>query len=301
MKKLFNIFHNYSLITLLILVITGCSNKVYEFRVNETSKQISNDELSKMSFDEFYNFMKVRELHMDKVITYSNAYETFDRYCKLRGSELLVYTPDDYYSRINNIEPILKEYDRYYDGSTYYGCKLYDTKEYMELVRIASHGYSGLIFGKPVRDDTYLLERNVIDKTFYNIYLKKFREIKDAKYSNPKEYSSFKKAIDSLRDRKGSYEAFYFSGYIDEKGKSNSILDDDIDRSAYHNTSHLYKQYEACEYKCKKINIQNNGYDILKDSIRDNWTVESKIDTYINKKIDSSCTCFGDVKYIMKK
>lgn len=101
MKKLFNIFHNYSLITLLILVITGCSNKVYEFRVNETSKQISNDELSKMSFDEFYNFMKVRELHMDKVITYSNAYETFDRYCKLRGSELLVYTPDDYYSRIN--------------------------------------------------------------------------------------------------------------------------------------------------------------------------------------------------------
>jgi hypothetical protein len=85
------------------------------------------------------------------------------------------------------------------------------------------------------------------------------------------------------------------------KGKSNSIIDDDIDRSAYHNTSHLYKQYEACEYKCKKINIQNNGYDILKDSIRDNWTVESKIDTYINKKIDSSCTCFGDVKYIMKK
>ena len=55
MKKLFNIFHNYSLITLLILVITGCSNKVYEFRVNETSKQISNDELSKMSFDEFYD------------------------------------------------------------------------------------------------------------------------------------------------------------------------------------------------------------------------------------------------------
>lgn len=70
MKKLFNIFHNYSLITLLILVITGCSNKVYEFRVNETSKQISNDELSKMSFDEFYNFMKVRELHMDKVLNF---------------------------------------------------------------------------------------------------------------------------------------------------------------------------------------------------------------------------------------
>ena len=30
------------LITLLILVASGCTNKVYEFRISETSKQISN-------------------------------------------------------------------------------------------------------------------------------------------------------------------------------------------------------------------------------------------------------------------
>lgn len=304
MREIFNAFKTHILVSILILVVSGCSNKVYEFRVTENTKKISDNELSKMSFGEFYNFMKIRDFQLDTVVTYTNANEIFNRYCNLKGSEVIPYNPENKLMRMRHMEQVLKDYDRYYDGSSYYGCKLYDTNEYLELSRISSHGFSGFIYGKKETDDTFLLKRNTINIHSFNDYIKKYRENKDTKYttySKPIEYSKFKEDMDTLRNRKGSYEVSYFSSYVDVGGKSVSIKDDEMDRSAFFNTGYLYRNYKECGYKCKKVNIESNGYDILQDSIRDDWTIQSKIDTPISKKIDSSCTCYGDAKYIMKK
>lgn len=297
-------FKNCVLVLFLILTVSGCTNKVYDFRVTENAKKISDDELSKMSFDEFFNFMKIRDFQLDTVVTYTNANEIFNRYCKIKGSEVIPYNPENILMRMRHIEPVLKEYDRYYDGSSYYGCKLYDTNEYLELSRISSHGYSGLIYGKKEKDDTFLLKRNTISIHSFNDYIKKYRENKDTKYTlynKPIVYTQFKESMDALRNKKGSYEFFYYTSYIDNRDKNISITDDDMDRSAFFNTGYLYRNYNECGYKCKKINIESNGYDILMDSIRDGWSIQSKNKVLISKKIDSSCTCYGDFKYTMKK
>ena len=81
-----NNFKNFLFLTLLVFTITGCSKKIYEYRIADTvkNKQIGDENLKQMNVKQFYDFIKVKENRKD-MNTYitSKSYGLIRRYCKL--------------------------------------------------------------------------------------------------------------------------------------------------------------------------------------------------------------------------
>jgi hypothetical protein len=43
----------------------------------------------------FHEFMKIKVLYSDRVFTYTDSYDILDRYCQVKGSDLIVYIPSN--------------------------------------------------------------------------------------------------------------------------------------------------------------------------------------------------------------
>lgn len=305
--KMFQIFKDCILVSLLILSFNGCATRVKDFKITDKSKPISDTELSKMSTKQFHEFMKIKELYSNRVFTYTDAFDVVDRYCKLRGSDLMVYLPPNHDFLESSMTPFLKDnYDiKYtfgtYSGTTYYGCKLYDTNEYLDLTLVSSYGQLNHIIGKTQKTDTYFLEIDSLNKYEFDKYLDKFKFAKYDKYNYNVNNPEYNNEMNQLRNRQGTFEHFYFDRMI-YKGKSYSIDNDDYDRINYYNRKMIpYNIDNNCALTCKQSNMKSNGYDMLRDTLRDKWTIQSEEDFYIVRKIDSDCSCAGVKKYIMKK
>lgn len=305
--KILHMFKNYILVSLLILSFDGCATRVKDFKITEKSKPISDAELSKMSAKEFHEFMKIKVLYSDRVFTYTDAHDVVDRYCKSRGSDLIVYTPSNKAFLDSSMSLFLKDnYDIKYEFGTggltsYWGCKLYDTNEYLDFTLVSSYGPLNRIYSKVQYADTYFLELDSLNKYEFDTYLEKFKFAKYNKYNYNVSVPEYNNEMEQLRNRQGAYEHLYFDRMI-YKGKSYSISNDDYDRINFYDRKMIpYSIDNKCALTCKQSNMKNNGYDMLRDTIRDKWTIQSEKDFYVVKKIDSDCSCAGVKKYIMIK
>lgn len=305
--KMFPVIKNCILVSLLILAFDGCATRVKDFKITEKSKPISDTELSKMTTKEFHEFMKIKVLYSDRVFTYTDSYDIVDRYCKLKGSDLIVYIPSNKVFLDRSMTPFLKDnYDIKYEFGTasstsYWGCKLYDTNEYLDLTLVSSYGSLNRIYSKAQYADTYFLELDSINKYEFDDYLKKFKFAKYDKYNYNVKVPEYNNEMEQLRNRQGTYEHFYFDRMI-YKGKSYSIDNDDYDRINFHDRKMIpYNIDNKCALTCKQSNMKSNGYDMLRDTLRDKWTIQSEEQFVIVKKIDSDCSCAGVKRYIMKK
>lgn len=131
--------------------------------------------------------------------------------------------------------------------------------------------------------------------------MKKFKFAKYDKYNYNVKVPEYNNEMEQLRNRQGTYEHFYFDRMI-YKGKSYSIDNDDYDRINFHDRKMIpYNIDNKCALTCKQSNMKSNGYDMLRDTLRDKWTIQSEEQFVIVKKIDSDCSCAGVKRYIMKK
>lgn len=310
--EMFQIFKNYILVSLLILSFNGCATKVHDFTINEKSKPISDTELSKMTTKELHQFMSIKKLYYERNFTYTNAYDVVSTYCKLKGSDLIAYTPVNQTILNSNIRSILKDdYDRHMtlgSSPTYYGCNLYDTNEYLELTVVFSFGRERYAIGKLVGNNTYFLEYDSINKYEFKDFMKNLKLAKYDKYNYGKYTPEYNENMEKLRNRKGTFEHIYYDTAV-YKDRQISIIDDDYDRSNFEFGKKIpYTIEDECALVCKQENMKNNGYDIFKDSLREDWKVEfssnvsikNKFATISNKKFND-CSCIASKKYTLTK
>ena len=117
----------------------------------------------------------------------------------------MVYLPPNHDFLESSMTPFLKDnYDiKYtfgtYSGTTYYGCKLYDTNEYLDLTLVSSYGQLNHIIGKTQKTDTYFLEIDSLNKYEFDKYLEIIKDV-IVSIDRPKLYkaSKNKKEIDSF-------------------------------------------------------------------------------------------------------
>ena len=271
MNSKINLLLNIFLVIFLSILISGCSKKIYEYRLADTvkNKQISDEELKQMNVKQFYDFIKVKENEKD-ISAYipSNSYALINRYCKLRNSEMKKYNPKFGSYAVLDLEGNLKAANRIIDYSTVYGCYIESTDEYLELIRIDSHTQR---FKDRYRDNIINLENNSKDLYLENINSRKKdneKKIKEIELSNIK--------IKKLRERTGTHSFIFNTSFINNSDYADS-----------------------CIKSCKNYNIKNTGYSLLQESLDDNWEFVSKIGN-VNTKVNRYCTCEG-VSVLMKK
>lgn len=315
--NMFSILKTSAIAFALTLSYSGCASKEKEFIITQNAKPISDKELSAMSVNEFHKFMTIKPLYYDRVFTYANANELTRRFCELKGSDLFVYNPSNKVSLSSNISKILKEdYDRKPDdliyNTVYRGCKLNDTNEYLELTTVSS--VDTKFFGPRLSADyTNFLEINTINKYQYDKYMEDFKLAKFDKYNYDKYSPEYNKQMEALRNRKGTYEQVYYDTAINN-GYVIPLKDDKTDNYNFNNLEKLsYKKDEECAYKCKQENMKNNGYAILKESLREDWKIQSSKDISISDKFKTiadennirftnyHCFCNASKKYVMVK
>lgn len=309
---MFHVFKNYILVSLLILSFNGCSSKVHDFTITQKLKPISDEELSKMTAKEFHKFMSIKNLYHERNFTYTNAYEIVSKYCKLKGSDLIAYTPSNQTRHDIQMRTILKDdYDRrmsLFSSETYYGCNLYDTDEYLELTVVFSFGRERYAIGDLVKDNTYFLEYDATNRYEFRDFMENLKLAKYDKYNYGKYTPEYNGNMEKLRNRKGTFEQFYYDTAI-YKDRQISIIDDDYDRSNFSFGKKIpYTSEDECALVCKQENMKNNGYDIFKDSLRENWKLQATSNIFIKNKFATinnikinDCTCLASRKYTLKK
>lgn len=315
--NMFSILRSSAIAFVLTLSYSGCASKEKEFIITQKAKPISDKELSEMSVNEFHKFMTIKPLYYDRVFTYANAYELTRRYCEAKGSDLIVYNPYNKLSLSSNIKQILKEdYDRKPDAifaeTVYRGCKLNDTNEYLEMTTVSS--VDTKFFGPRLPSDyTNFLEINTINKYQYDKYMEDFKLAKYNKYNYDAYSPEYNKQMEALRNRKGTYEQVYYDTAINN-GFVIKLNDDVTDNYSFNNHQKVSKKIDdQCAYKCKQENMKNNGYAILKESLREDWKIQSSKDISISDKFktiddeenmrfkDYHCFCNASKKYVMEK
>ncbi|KAB7885191.1 hypothetical protein [Poseidonibacter ostreae] len=266
-NSLLNIF----LVIFLSVLVSGCSKKIYEYRIVETvkNKQISDEELKKMNVRQFYNFIKVKENRkgMNAYIP-SNSYNLVFKFCKLQNSKLKKYTPVLGSTTVLNLEGNLKAANRIVDYATLHGCYIEKTDEYLELIRINSHTQR---FKDRYRDNVINISKYSKIDYLDNINSRKKddeKKIKEIELSNIK--------INKLRERTGTHSFIFNTSFINNSDYSNT-----------------------CIKSCKNYNIENTGYSLLQESLDDKWEFVSKIGN-VNTKVNRYCTCEG-VNILMRR
>ena len=266
-------FKNFSFLILLVFIVTGCSNKIYPYKIADTvkNKEISDIELKKMNVKQFYDFIKIKEDRED-ITAYvpSKSFYFINRYCKLKNSRLRKYTDVDKSVDVLSIEGNLMASNRIVDYSTQFGCYIESTDEYIELIRVDSHTRR---FKNQYRDNVVSISK--FSKKSYLSFMDDRK--KDAEKREKAIEASYQERK-MLRERKGThaivfYNSFRFNGE---------------------------RKYEnICVKSCKNFNIDNTGYVSLQKSLDDNWKFVSKIGN-INTSINKYCTCEG-INVLMKK
>jgi len=266
-----NLLLNIFLVIFLSILVSGCSKKIYEYRIADTvkNKQISDKELKQMNVKQFYNFIKVKENRKDmNAYIPSNSSYLINRFCKLKNSEMKEYIPVFGSVTVLDLEGNLMARDRIIDYSTLYGCYIENTDEYLELIRIDSHTQR---FKDKYRD-------NVINISKYskNDYLDNMNSRKKDDEKKIKEIELSNIKINKLRERTGTHSFIFNTSFINNSDYA-----------------------DTCIKSCKNYNIENTGYSLLQESLDDNWEFVSKIGN-INTKVNRYCTCEG-VNVLMKK
>ena len=143
MRNQFHSIKNYIIVCFTILIFTGCAPKVWDYRVTEKAPKINDTELSNMSTNEFYSFLRKKDYDDRSFFSYTDAYDVVERYCKLKGSALLNFDlqmiNNKYIPTINGISGTYEFYDRWLDYGVHYGCDLKETNEFIGMIRLESH------------------------------------------------------------------------------------------------------------------------------------------------------------------